>query len=90
MTDAVTKHEQWQIAGAMHYAHADASDPFTLNRALCHIRQGICRPRNEASEEYGLPLGANAGYTAMPVPKQCITSNGVEYVAIVYHTRVRP
>ena len=85
MTDAVQKHEQRLIDAARRYALSDASDPFALGRALCHIRQGICRPRNKASEEYSLLIGADAAYDATPVPEQ---RNG--YVATVYHNRVRP
>ena len=66
MTDAVVRHEQRLIDGAHAYARGDASDPFALGRALCHIRQGICRPRNESSDEYSLPSGSDAAYKGAP------------------------
>lgn len=30
------------LKAAQRYAAFDKSDPFTLARALCHIRQGLC------------------------------------------------
>ena len=43
------------IDGARHYAAADRSDPFALDRAMTHIRVGICAP---------LPSGESAAYHA--------------------------
>jgi len=35
--------EQSVLNAAKRYGAFDKSDPFALARALCHIRQGICR-----------------------------------------------
>ena len=39
------------IASARRYALADKSDPFTLNRALAHIRVGIVSPDTVVDEK---------------------------------------
>ena len=88
--DTVAKHRQRLIDAARLYAAADASDPFALDRALCHIKSGICRPRAENSGEYGLATGQDAFYDATPMPEQRKTADGTEYVATMYHNRVRP
>lgn len=41
-----------QITGARRYAAANNSDPFALNRALCHIRVGICDGRDKEGRNY--------------------------------------
>lgn len=40
------------VAGAQRYASYDRSDPFTVDRCMCHIRQGLCRPIEDTA---GLP-----------------------------------
>ena len=35
--------EQSVLKAATRYSAFDKSDPFALARALCHIRQGICK-----------------------------------------------
>jgi len=39
----VERYEARLVAGAQRYASYDRSDPFALDRCMCHIRQGICR-----------------------------------------------
>ena len=41
------------LAGARAYAEFDKSDPFTLARALCHIRQGLCGAVTEGPDKGG-------------------------------------
>lgn len=44
MTDAVELNEARIIEAARQYAAADKSDPFAFDRAMCHIRTGLCGP----------------------------------------------
>src|SRR5208282_583471 len=39
----VERYEARLVAGAQRYASYDRSDPFALDRCMCHIRQGLCR-----------------------------------------------
>lgn len=52
MNDAVALNEQRLIDGAKRYSSYDRSDPFTLDRCMCHIRQGLCRAIEDTE---GLP-----------------------------------
>jgi len=45
---------QPMIEAALRYARADRSDPFTKNRVLSHIANGVCT--NERSSIDGAPL----------------------------------
>jgi hypothetical protein len=37
------KIDQRLVEGALNYAAADRSDPFAFNRAMTHIKNGICK-----------------------------------------------
>ena len=50
-TDVVERYEARLIDGAKRYAGYDRSDPFTLDRCMGHIRQGLCKPINPFREE---------------------------------------
>ena len=52
MSDAVELNAARLVAGAQRYASYDRSDPFCLDRCMCHIRQGLCRAIGDTE---GLP-----------------------------------
>ena len=68
-------------AGAVNYAAADKSDPFTLARCLTHIRMGFCKPLQD---------GSDGMYNAEATVEKRLTASGEEYLATVYKNMVRP
>jgi hypothetical protein len=52
MSDAIELNAARLVAGAQRYASYDRSDPFCLDRCMCHIRQGLCRAIGDTE---GLP-----------------------------------
>jgi hypothetical protein len=73
--------EQRQIEGAKRYALAERSDPFALNRALLHIRQGLC-----AFDQFG----RDCHYNAEPISVEKKLPNGDSYHVTEYRNMVRP
>ena len=59
--------EQQQIEGAKRYADFERSDPFALDRSLCHIRAGLCGPCEKSDMRWawrtagGKSTGCNLG-----------------------------
>src|SRR5208282_5352072 len=49
--ELVERYEARLVAGAQRYASYDRSDPFALDRCMCHIRQGLCKAINPLREE---------------------------------------
>jgi hypothetical protein len=93
------------MAGIANYAAADASDPFTLQRCITHLRQGLCRSCEPSemhwlcregvkgkwtSGRIGADPGSAAGYNAQPVSEMRKGPNGDEYPVTVYRNQVRP
>ncbi len=67
--------------GAVRYAGADKSDPFTFGRAMAHIRTGIA----------GIsPRGEDQFYDADPALEERVTPTGARYMATVYRNVRRP
>lgn len=64
------------LHGARRFAAADKSDPFTLARALTHIRVGIAT--------------AEAPYDAREARETCRLGDGREYQAVVWREVRRP
>ena len=70
-----------RLEGLERYAKADKSDPFTLRRALCHMRNGVA----------GFTVkGEDAFYDAVEDTEERITADGKPFVSVVYRNRVRP
>jgi hypothetical protein len=63
------------VRGAVAYAAADKSDPFTFARCMTHINQGLCRP---------LVDGGNGHYNAEATTEVRLLPDGREYLAIGY------
>ena len=55
LPEPVQKATERLLQGAEDYARADRSDPFTLARALTHLRVGIVRSSGEAYEASFMP-----------------------------------
>ena len=53
MTKVQDNERDRMIAGAVRYAQADRSDPFTFARAMAQIKNGICGHRSEPCTMYG-------------------------------------
>jgi hypothetical protein len=51
-SDVVQRYNDRLVAGAQRYASYDRSDPFTIDRCMCHIRQGLCKSIEDTE---GLP-----------------------------------
>ena len=49
--EVVDKYLDRLVEGAKRYASYDRSDPFTTDRCMAHIRQGICKPINPLRKE---------------------------------------
>lgn len=52
------------IEGAKRYAASDRSDPFTLDRCMAHIRQGLCKavdPFRQEKDENGNKIDVKTG-----------------------------
>ncbi len=81
MTDAVQNNQERIIRGAINYAAADKSDPFTFGRAMAHIKMGLCRPLKDGSDGH---------YDATPDMEKRVTSRGDEYLVTVYRNVARP
>lgn len=91
------------LRGIVNYAAADASDPFTLQRCLTHLRQGLLKPctssemhwlcRDErgkwTSGHIGAEEGSDGGYTAQPTPESRKTAAGDDYIVTVYRNIAR-
>ncbi len=69
------------IAAARRYAIADKSDPFTLARAMSHLRSGIASFNND---------GEPAFYRADPVAETRKLPDGRTYTATAYRNLARP
>lgn len=46
-------HEERLIEGAIRYAQADRSDPFSFSRAMSEIKRGLCRGFSKDGKGYG-------------------------------------
>jgi len=67
MTKAQDNERRRMIDGAVRYAQADRSDPFTLARAMSQIENGGCSPRSERCSMYGkthTPTNGSAYFNA--------------------------
>ena len=38
------------VDGALRYASYDRSDPFAIDRCMCHIRQGLCKSLDDGHD----------------------------------------
>ena len=97
MTDeTVQRFHDKQVEGAIRYAAADRSDPFTLNRCLGHIRQGICGPVIETEgfmwdgHKITGNAGANGHYDAIGYTVMRETAAGEHFPVTEYKSVVRP
>lgn len=61
MNDHLAKRRQAQIDAAKRYAASEKSDPFALNRAMAHIRNGIV---GFQVDKNGKPTAEKAWYDA--------------------------
>jgi hypothetical protein len=71
-----------RIDAIYRYAAADKSDPFAFNRAMSHLRNGICEGRNDAGELLT--------YNAEETYEERVTAAGAKYRVTVYKNCVRP
>lgn len=82
-----------RVEAARCYAAADKSDPFTLQRAMLHLGNGIAgfRKTQESFNHQG-PITPNqdAYYSADEAQEQRVTADGKPYMATVYRNLVRP
>lgn len=78
MTKAQHTLRQRQVAGAKRYAEANRSDPFALNVALSHIKNGICDPR-PALHAKDPDAGKEAHYDATPISVKRRLAPGLEF-----------
>jgi hypothetical protein len=69
------------IDGAYNYAAGDKSDPFTLKRAMTHIRTGVAGIRKD---------GEDAFYKAEPAQEERELPDGRRYSVTVYRNMQRP
>jgi hypothetical protein len=79
---------------ALHYAHADRSDPFAFSRALTHLKSGIASYRPDIDDDRRLVLSS---YSASPaqetrkLPEGKKFSDGTtEYRVTTYRNMKRP
>lgn len=79
--DAKANAEARMRAGALRYAAADKSDPFSLRRALSHIYAGICGPTSDGKDGF---------YDADEVPESAVTITGSPYMKTAYRNISRP
>lgn len=80
------KFKQRMVEGAVRYAAGDKSDPFAFNRALAHIRSGLCGIDKD---------GRDAFYDATPAMEtRCVPTmahpEGEEYQVEVMRNMKRP
>lgn len=73
------------VHAAQRYAAADRTDPFTFNRAMTHIANGVAGFRHE-------PNGTRveAFYNAKEVKVKRKLASGEEYEVVGYDNMVRP
>lgn len=81
MANAALTREARMIEGAKNYAAFDRSDPFSLKRAMLHIRQGIVSVLKD---------GTDAFYTATPYQEERLLPDGRPYFVTVYRNIARP
>lgn len=53
---AIDNNRKRLIEGALRFAEADRSDPFTFNRAMSEIKRGLCN----GSDKFGRGFGYDA------------------------------
>ena len=68
--------------GAINYALADSSDPFTFARAMTHVGNGIA--------SLGSKDGDDNCYSAEPAKEKRELPNGEQYEVTIYRTMRRP
>lgn len=97
MADAFDANQLRLIDAARNYAAAQASDPFAFARAMCHIRQGLCSPCEDADmlwmngdsrkskmTKIGPPCGAEGHYTAKRISVGKTDALGQHYIGTDY------
>lgn len=75
------KTELARLEDATNYVLADKSDPFALQRAKAHMRNGVCGFNQQ---------GQDAFYQAEPFQEERVLPDGTPYMTTVYRNRVRP
>jgi hypothetical protein len=105
MSDTLAeRYRTLKMIGIANYAAADASDPFTLQRCITHLRQGLCSPCEESdmhwlcrdergkwtSGRIGAEIGTPADYNAQPVSEMRKGTGEDSYPVTVYRNQVRP
>lgn len=80
--------------GAKLYAASDRSDPFAYARALTHIENGVASPSRPGNQEYAIPQGVPAYYSAEShlEERKIVAGNGRDVTAhvVVYRNVQRP
>jgi hypothetical protein len=70
-----------RLAGCQRYAEANRSDPFAYNRAMSHLRNGICGFNNNGEEAF---------YDATRDVEERTAPDGTKYQVPVYRNVIRP
>jgi len=99
MTKVQDNERQRMIDGAVRYAQADRSDPFTLARAIAQIDNGICSHRSEQCVMYGKTLAPPTGPAffnadthreARHIDGHAFEDGTYKYFITTYRNMVRP
>jgi hypothetical protein len=79
--------------GAKLYAASDRSDPFVYARALTHIANGVASVSRPGNQEYAIPQGVPACYSAdshLEERKVAVGERTVVAQVVVYRNVQRP